>query len=158
MNISSSRLLAGVHSNIILYLASDTTFPTKLPVLFNTYCFRPYNLNLLLSTASSTSPYVHPPFDLYCFTQMAAVIIAFGAAIAFTAKKIHDRKEKKRAPKVQDALQHGSIEEVEIIDNTTADGPMEDLPTYQKEKLPAYHKRDQHPVLQTSKQSVNLPY
>jgi hypothetical protein len=89
---------------------------------------------------------------------MAALIVAVGAAIYFSAEKIHDHKEKKRALKAKEALQHGLVEEVSIIDGATVHDQMEPLPAYHKERLPAYHMEDQHPAFKGKKQTVGSPH
>ncbi|KIX03764.1 uncharacterized protein Z518_07317 [Rhinocladiella mackenziei CBS 650.93] len=67
---------------------------------------------------------------------MVALILAVGAAIYFTAEKVRTHKEKKRASKAQEALQHGLVEPVSIIDDTT---PVGNPPPYHKGNLPPYH-------------------
>ncbi|KAM5449214.1 hypothetical protein MaudCBS49596_005039 [Microsporum audouinii] len=78
---------------------------------------------------------------------MAAVVLAIGAAIYFTAEKIHDHREKKRALKAKHPSKHALLEDDQTI---------EDLPAYHKEKLPAYDMVDQHrhPALVSSEQTA----
>ena len=70
---------------------------------------------------------------------MVVLILAVGAAIYFTAEKVRDRKEKKRALKAQEALRYGIVKSVSIIDDNAARLSMEHLPPYHKETLPPYH-------------------
>lgn len=78
---------------------------------------------------------------------MASVVIAIGVAVYFTTEKVREHKEKKRALKLQQASEHGPIEEI-----TTGDlHDDEHLPGYQKEVLPGYHMEDQHPALRNEK-------
>lgn len=89
--------------------------------------------------------------NLHHLAKMVLEIILVGAAIYIIAHKVHDRKEKKRALKAQAASRHGPVVEVPIADDTGVSGQMEDLPAYQKEKLPAYQQIDEHPALGTNK-------
>jgi hypothetical protein len=82
---------------------------------------------------------------------MVLELILIGAVIYVVAHKIHDRKEKKRALKANIGSRHGPVVEVPAIDDTEINGPIEELPAYQKEKLPAYHRLDEHPAFGTNK-------
>jgi hypothetical protein len=86
---------------------------------------------------------------------MASVVIAIGVAAYFATKKIQKRKEKKRG---LNALQHGPVEEVSIIDDATVHDQVEDLPTYYKQDLPQYHPEDLHPAFRDEKQNTSIPY
>lgn len=70
---------------------------------------------------------------------MVVLILAVGAAIYFTTKKVRDHKKKKRDLKSQEALQRGLVEPVSIIGDTKIHHPMENLPPYLEENLPPYH-------------------
>jgi hypothetical protein len=75
---------------------------------------------------------------------MAAVlIVAVGAAVYYSADKIHEKKEKKRTLKAQ----RGVIQELYPADGAAGLQQMEDLPVYSKENLPIYHQEDQYPAL-----------
>ncbi|QDS68874.1 hypothetical protein FKW77_007557 [Venturia effusa] len=70
---------------------------------------------------------------------MASVIIALGVAAYFTTEKVREHKQKKRDLKAQQTLEG----DVSTFDGTTP--PYDDdehLPTYHKEALPAYAKKD----------------
>jgi hypothetical protein len=82
---------------------------------------------------------------------MASVVIAIGVAVYFTAEKVREHKEKKRAIKAQQATDHGVVEELSIAEDTADHLNNEDLPVYHKEGLPAYHMEDQHPAFRSEK-------
>ncbi|KAF1811895.1 hypothetical protein P152DRAFT_458851 [Eremomyces bilateralis CBS 781.70] len=84
---------------------------------------------------------------------MASVVLVVGAAIYFTAEKVHERREKKRVLKAQEDLQYGVVEFDSITDNTTVHDETEPLPAYNKATLPPYHMEDQHPAFKSKKQS-----
>jgi hypothetical protein len=69
---------------------------------------------------------------------MVFVVLAVGAAVYFTAKKVQDRKEKKKAAKAQVARQHGAAQMVSNTGDNAVPRPMETLPPYQNDSLPPY--------------------
>jgi len=76
---------------------------------------------------------------------MASVVIAIGAIAYFTTEKVHERKQKKRALKAQEALDRGVVEELSAVDGTTDHSNDEDLPEYQMENQhPAFRNEKHH--------------
>jgi len=84
----------------------------------------------------------------------AAVAVAIGAAIYLSAEKLHDRIERKRSFKAQEALERGFVEELSTIDDTAGHHNNEHVPIYQKERVPSYHTEDQHSAFHTNTPSV----
>ncbi|KAK2760695.1 hypothetical protein FQN54_001930 [Arachnomyces sp. PD_36] len=85
------------------------------------------------------------------------VVIAVGAGIYVAAEKIHDRKEKKRALKAQQALEQDSFEKDSVIADATEPGKMDELPAYHQENLPPYQRVDQHPASKAAKKRDDSP-
>jgi len=92
---------------------------------------------------------------------MAFLIVGSIAALVVGAEKLHEHRKAKRASKAQALLlQHGSVQEISIVDDTTArhHHQMDDLPAYYKEKLPPYQVLDEHPAFRANKQSASSPH
>ena len=61
---------------------------------------------------------------------MIALILAVGAVTCYTAEKVHDHMQRKRALQTQEALRHGLVEPVSTIDDKAVSRSMERLPPY----------------------------
>jgi hypothetical protein len=94
----------------------------------------------------AVSNFPHTPNfpTVHQITTMASVVIAIGAIAYFTTEKVHERKQKKRALKAQEALDRGVVEELSAVDGTTDHSNNEDLPAYHKESLPAFRNEKHH--------------
>ncbi|EFQ98212.1 hypothetical protein MGYG_01248 [Nannizzia gypsea CBS 118893] len=91
----------------------------------NTFHINNFTTNYKLQTTSNLA-------------KMAALVLALGAAIYITAEKIQDHREKKRALKAKNASKQALLKDDDSI------MAIEDLPAYQREKLPAYEFVEQH--------------
>jgi len=88
---------------------------------------------------------------------MASIVVAIGFAIYISTAKIHERKERKRALKAQEALERGLVEELSTIDDAAGHLNNERLPVYHDARLPPYRIEDQHPTLHPGKRSTRHP-
>ena len=87
---------------------------------------------------------------------MASVVVASGLAIYFISKKVHEKRETKRAMKAEEELrlQHNIDELAGLgIDGAPGHVNVEKLPGYERERLPTYHHIDQHSPLGTDRKA-----
>jgi hypothetical protein len=84
---------------------------------------------------------------------MASLVVAIGAAIYLSVAKVHERKEKKRVLGNEQISTRGLVRVLSTMEDTTSH-KIGQSPAYHKERLPAYHEKDQHPALRTDKRSV----
>ncbi|KAF2627220.1 hypothetical protein BU25DRAFT_411282 [Macroventuria anomochaeta] len=89
---------------------------------------------------------------------MASVVVALGVIVYFSAKKVHDHREKKRELKAQEFLSHDMTEKMATSDELSNHLETDDnLPAYRREpRLPRYTEDEQPTTVVSKKRNALL--